>query len=341
MHKNVNKNLFAKVNTIILRNFHDYWKDPIVNKYFQDDASEKFEGFLILKKGKKPLFIAHPFNYAQVKKEYKKINCCTYTSQEEIKNILKKTLGKKVGYNAPFYSAHALKNLKKLLGAKTKIIDVSEELGKSREIKNEKEIELISKAANETEKVILEARSWLYSGMTEKELEIRIKRKFEKDGFETGFCIVSFEENTANIHHCAGQKKLEQGFVLIDAGAKYKGYCSDVTRTYYYPKETREFAIVEINVKECMHEIEKKLKDGTKAKELIKIVKKYKLSMPHSLGHGVGIEVHDYPLGINEKSKTVLKEGMVVAIEPATYTEKFGYRYENTYLITKNGAKKL
>ena len=64
-------------------------------------------------------------------------------------------------------------------------------------------------------------------------------------------------------------------------------------------------------------------------------------NLPHSLGHGVGVEVHDFPSGIGQKCNWILREGMVLAIEPASYKKKFGVRIEDTYLITKKGFRKL
>ena len=64
------KGLFAKVDSVILRNYYDYWMTPLINKYFEDDVCSTIEGFMVLRKGKKPIWISHPFNYAQVKRNY-------------------------------------------------------------------------------------------------------------------------------------------------------------------------------------------------------------------------------------------------------------------------------
>jgi Xaa-Pro aminopeptidase len=167
--------------------------------------------------------------------------------------------------------------------------------------------------------------------------------QFLEDGFETAFCIVAFEENTSHIHHVSSNKKLTQGVVLIDTGAKYNGYCADLTRTFWFGSEKGplydEFHQEKIMAEDCLKRIESKLKPGTMAKDLCRCTNLLE-EMPHSLGHGIGIEVHDFPSGIGHKSKWTLKEGMVLAIEPAEYKKKFGIRLEDNYLITKNGFRK-
>ncbi len=83
--------------------------------------------------------------------------------------------------------------------------------------------------------------------------------------------------------------------------------------------------------------IEKKLKSEINASSLAEI----SFDMPHSLGHGIGLDVHDLPSGIGKKSNWKLKNGMIFAIEPGYYTKEFGIRIENNYLITKKGFVKL
>ena len=331
--------LFEKVDSVILRNFHDYAKDPLINKYLGKEASEEIEGFLVLRKEKKPIWFSHPFNYSQVKKEYSsKVIVEKFSTQKELKKKLVKLLGKKVGFNARFYSVAGIKGLKKMLSGKT-FIDVSVELENERRIKTKSEIKSIERAVDETKKVLTLTKKWLKKGMSEKELKKMIEDKFEIDGFASAFCIVAFGENTSHIHHVSGDKKFSGGAVLIDVGAKWNGYCADITHSWFVGNTPKEYVATESKINSCIKEIESVLKPGTSAKQLAKISSK--LKMPHALGHGIGIEVHDFPTGISDKVKWILEEGMVIAIEPAIYAKKFGIRIENDYLITKNGFKRL
>ncbi len=334
-------NLFERVDSVILKNFKDYWKDPLINKYFEKEASEEIEGFLILRKNKKPIWFSHPFNYDQVKKEFSPgIIIKKFDNQNDLKKQFSKILGKKVGYNGRFYSYAGITTLKKMFKEK-KFIDVSEMLEKEREIKNEKEIKKIKIACIETKKVLSLAKKWLMKGISEKQLKKMIEDKIKKNGFETAFCIVAFEENTKNIHHVSSNKKFSGGAVMIDMGVKNEGYCADITQSWFIGKKEleKEYEKVYSKVVTCCLEIEEKLKPEIKAKELAKISKK--INLPHAIGHGIGLEVHDLPSGIGEKSNWKLKEGMVLAIEPAIYTKNFGIRIENNYLITKTGFEKL
>jgi len=336
--------IWKKMDSLILRNFHEYWKDPLINKYLGEEASKRFEGILIARKKKKPIWISHPFNYPQAKKLFSKnVVVKTYNNLEELKKILQKETGKIVGYNPRHQTVTSFRNLKKILRGKI-LIDAEDMLEQDREIKTTSEIMRITKAAKETRKVIFLIQEWLYEGITEKEIEEKVNEQFKKDGYETAFCTIAFGENTAQIHHASSMKKLSTGPVLIDIGAKYNGYNADMSRTFWFGKKEgkryEKFVIERKKVEQCLERIEEKIKEGTNAKELWKCTETLG-DLPHSLGHGVGLEVHDFPLGIGKKSEWKLKAGMVLAIEPALYKKGFGIRIEDTYLITKKGFKKL
>jgi len=350
------ENLFEKCDAIVLKNFHSYWKDPLVNKYITTSdspsasPSERFEGFLVLRKGKKPLWLSHPFNYAQAKEVISGAQVVEFTSTESIKKILNKELKgcKRIGYNSRYYSVLGLKGLKKILKGK-KLVDATVPLEKSREIKTPTEIEYLKKAARETQSAVNENLSGKIMGeiilegkTSELDLAALIKRKFEKDGFECAFCIVAFGENTKNLHHSPTEKKLSSGPVLLDIGAKYKGYCADISESYWYGEgETKEYSLARKKVTDCISRIEGMLKEGANSTELFKSAEKVVGKLPHSLGHGIGIEEHDLPHGISEKGNYSLKEGMTIAIEPGIYNKQFGIRIESDYLITKKGFEKL
>lgn len=337
--------LWNKVDCVILRSFKDYWKDPLINKFLGKEASEEYEGILIFYKNKKPTWISHPFNFEQAKKEFGKTAIVNnYSTTKEIEKLIKENTGKRIGYNPRHQTVASFKTLKKLCRGK-KLIDVEKELGELREVKEKEEIKRISLAVKQTKKTLAHAIKYLKTGVTEKEIEKLIRDKISSDGFETAFCIVAFGENTANIHHAPTEKKLAAGPVMIDLGAKHKGYNADITETFYFgkgqnPFEEKKFEKEKKKVIQCIKEVEGLLKPGTSANELWKTTKILG-KFPHALGHGIGIEVHDFPGGIGEASKFVLKEGMVLAIEPAVYNKKFGIRIENDYLITKKGFKKL
>ncbi len=340
-----NLDLWKKVDCVLFRNFHDNWKDPNINKYLGTNASEKFEGYLIIYKNKNPLFISHPFNYKQAKKELKNTKVVTFNERKDFEKIIKKETGKRIGINETFISYASVKALKKILKGK-KLIYAGKEIEEAKEQKNKDEIKLIKKAVTETKKAIELVKTNLRKGVTEKQLKEKVKELFSKNGCETAFCIIAFGNNTSHIHHDSKNTKLEENMpILIDVGAKYEGYCADLSDTFWFGEKSgkrfAEFEKERKKVEAAQKEIEKVLKEGTLAKELYITATKYIGKLPHAIGHGIGLEVHDAPAGIGEKSKWKLKEGMILAIEPAIYKKTFGIRLEKDYKITKKGFEEL
>lgn len=345
--------LWEKVDCILLRNFHYHFKDPTINKYLEMEISENYEGYLLIFEKKKPIWISHPFNYTQIKKKLnKKAIIKTYQTRKDIEKILKTNCGKKIGYNGLFISAQSLMNLKKLLKRK-KFINVSSELENEREIKTKNEIQKIRKATIATKEILTQTKKLLKKGMSEKSVENKIKQLIEEKNkkemlsknYSLAFSTVAFGKNTSNIHHETGNNKLVNGPVLFDFGLKYDGYCADISDSFWFGetngKMYKKYEKEKNKVINAIIEIEKILKSNTKAKELYITATKFVGTLPHAIGHGIGIEVHDYPGGIGEKSKYLLKENMVLAIEPGIYNKNFGIRIENNYLITKNGFIKF
>jgi len=339
--------LWKKADSVLLINFREYSKNPLVNKYLPNEASENYEGLLLLRKNKKPLWISHPFNYKQAKKEFAThAQVATYNTRKELQKLLKKNCGRIVGFDSSFTSVAWLKTLRKLLKGK-KLVDVSVELGESREIKEKNEVAKIVHAVKATKEALTQAKKTLKKGVSEKEVANSIVDWLKRKGFGTDFCIVAFGENTSHIHHAPSPaKKLSfNSPVLIDCGAKYKGYVADITQTFWFGEEKgkayEEFEGEKEKVQKCLNAVESKLKAETPVKLLWKETKVLG-KMPHALGHGIGVEGHDHPNGMGENAKWKLKEGMVLAVEPAIYVEgKFGVRIENDYLITKKGFRKL
>lgn len=141
-------------------------------------------------------------------------------------------------------------------------------------------------------------------------------------------------------------KKIDLGDIItIDFGCKYKGYCSDMTRTVFVGFIPEQMKKVYDLVLKNQLQTEKEYKEGANIKMISKMVENdFKLNgydLVHSLGHGVGLDIHEYPF-INSKNDSLLKDKMVVTNEPGIYIPgKFGVRIEDTVLITKNGCENL
>ncbi len=160
--------------------------------------------------------------------------------------------------------------------------------------------------------------------------------------------IVAFGANSARPHHETSMRVLKKNeAILIDYGCVYDFYCSDRTKTFFYGKAGAEFKKVYSIVEASQKKAIKALKSGTKASFIDKIArdvimdKGYGQYFVHGTGHGVGLEIHEAPT-VNSKSKDILKEGMILTVEPGIYLNgKFGVRIEDTLLVKKKGYEIL
>ncbi|MFP4424708.1 MAG: M24 family metallopeptidase [Candidatus Woesearchaeota archaeon] len=210
---------------------------------------------------------------------------------------------------------------------KPHIHDLSPAIEEARSFKSEKEIRLIKKACKYTDEIFASVIKKRYN--TEKELQALIIYEIYRRGLEPSFTpIVASGKNAGTLHHIPGNQ-LNKGFLIIDFGVKYKGYCSDMTRTLYIGKPTHhERAIYDsiISTQDkaikmlCTHSLEE-IDSFTRNPDY-----------PHSLGHGIGLDIHEKPF--LRKGQTI-KEGMVLAIEPGRYTKTYGIRIEDDILIRK------
>ncbi len=231
-----------------------------------------------------------------------------------------------------------------------KLVDIGNVVSKLRAIKCSEEVEAISKAIKIAEESFSKIISNLRDGVSELKVAGMLDYEMKKHGAEDySFpTIVAFNENSVYPHARAGTRILGKGsVVLIDWGAKFNGYCSDTTRTLSYRGSSNEFKKIIEAVCEAVDSSIDFIKPGIKGSEVDAIarntLRKYGLSkfFIHGLGHGVGIDVHEYPR-LSPGSSDVLEPGMVVTIEPGVYIkDKFGVRVEEMVLITEKGCRVL
>jgi len=219
-----------------------------------------------------------------------------------------------------------------------------------RNIKDGYELSLIRKASSISKLAFEKIENEFDKFKTEQEIAdfyedfIKIKKS---EG--TSFDIIIANGKGSSIPHYGTTNNLinKDKITLLDLGCKYKGYCSDMTRMVIpktvSPKIKKIYKIVE----DAKSLAIKSIKEGIKAKTLSKLVidyfKKFDLDkyFLHSLGHSVGLEVHD-SLVINNNSDFYLKEGMIITIEPGLYFEgEFGIRLEDMVLVKKDGFEIL
>lgn len=219
-----------------------------------------------------------------------------------------------------------------------------------RTVKDNNEVANIKKACALTDKAFEFILKNLKPGVTELEIKTKLESLIRDNGGEIAFpSIVAFGKNSAIPHHQSGNLKLKtENVVLLDFGAKVNGYCSDMTRTIFIGKPSDKQIKIYNAVKEAQEIAIDYLK--THAREGFELKKVQELAnshlrklgfsdIPHSLGHGVGLQVHEEPR-ISPYSEGHLQEGTVITVEPGVYISDIGgVRIEDTVLITDNGLE--
>lgn len=266
-----------------------------------------------------------------------------------LQKIVKKECLKNILVETSIPYSFFLSFQKKLVG-----VNLSPNAGvveKMRMIKDKDEIEKIKKAAE----IASRGYNYLWSLIGENYEEKNIKDKFEfylknnlgaqKIPFDI---IVASGKQSCYPHAQTTDSRIEKNtFTIVDWGIMQDDYCCDITRTFFVGKPTLEQKKIYYAVYDAQRKAQDFVKEGIKSRELNKIVRtllkeknllKYYI---HGLGHGVGREIHEMPR-LSKKSDVVLKENMVMTIEPGLYVPGVGgVRIEDTVVIKKNGADVL
>ena len=224
-------------------------------------------------------------------------------------------------------------------------------IGEMRKAKYEDEVSLMKKSCQIAAQAFAEVKPQIKTGMSEEDVRVLMAVAMLKRGADSiPFNIVCFGENCADPHHepSAKRKLKKNDAVLMDFGCFYKGYCSDMTRSWWHgdkePAEYQKIWHIVAMAKEAAAGI---LKAGLPICEVDKAARGviedsgYGKYFIHTTGHGIGLEVHESPI---ERSTTVgeLEENFVVTVEPGIYLSgKYGVRLEDSYLVGKTGAKNL
>jgi len=213
-------------------------------------------------------------------------------------------------------------------------------------IKNDQEIQSISKAAALGDRCFSYILGYIKPGMSEKQVASEIKGYLYTNGaeglaFDT-ICVSG--ERSCLPHGEPSDKLIEKGeFLTLDFGAVIDGYCGDMTRTIAIGSATREMRTVYDIVLEAQLAAIDFIKAGVRCFDADKVARDiitnagYGEYYPHGLGHGVGTLVHEAPT-LNAKSEEILEKNMVITIEPGIYIpDKFGVRIEDLAIVTDFG----
>lgn len=219
-----------------------------------------------------------------------------------------------------------------------------------RKVKDEAELKRIRKASELTSEGMKTALETVKPGLREYEVAAEIEyamRRAGSDGVAFDTIVASGVRSAFPHGGCTDRRILKGDLVVIDVGAKYRHYRSDLTRTVTAgkpsPRQTRIYEVV----KDAQRRAFESLRAGVKACDVDAVARQiierdgYGEFFVHGLGHGVGLDVHEPP-GLNPENDEALKAGNVVTVEPGIYIVDFGgVRIEDTVLVHRNRAERL
>ena len=230
-----------------------------------------------------------------------------------------------------------------------KLVPIGNELLKMRSVKDEEEIKSIRIAESIGDKAFTHILPFIKPGVSERDIALEIEFFMRKNGAEAlSFdTIVATGAHGAMAHAQPDNRKISNGdFVVMDFGCVYNGYSSDMTRTVCAGKATAEMKKIYNTVLDAQLSSLQMIKPGVSARDVHKnaqdiIDKDYPGKFGHSLGHGVGLDIHEMP-NLSLKSEFVLTEGNVVTVEPGIYINGFcGVRIEDLVVVTGDGIENL
>ncbi len=319
---------------------------------FSRFSKEERDAYILITPKKQYIF-THGIYTEAVKKYIKDFELITVSRQNPFRLALKKICASEKltilgfeGYNLTALEYLTVrKELKKIAAQDAPFLST-----KLRLIKTHEEIGKIKKACQLGDTAFHFILKKLKTGITELELTFELEAYIKKQGADISFdTIVAFGENAAFPHHQPTKKKLRRNnFVLFDFGVKQDNYCSDMTRTVFFGTPTlkqRKMYKTVLNSQQAAidflnHELRIKNPE-IKLSEVDKTARNYIVqqgypSIPHSLGHGIGIAVHEAP-SLSPLSTDILQIGMVFSIEPGIYLPDIGgVRIEDLFAIQRN-----
>lgn len=235
------------------------------------------------------------------------------------------------------------------LAEKVSFIETEGIIEKLRLLKDEKELHSIRKAAQITDSAFDFIKTKIKKGATEKDLALELEFFLKKNAGNIAFSpIVAFDGNAAIPHYLPNnrQQLTNNNLILLDFGARVNGYCSDMTRVIFYGTPNNNYAKVYRTVLKAQQLALENLKTNISAELPDKIARKYIKSQnfpdyPHGLGHGVGLAIHEAPR-LKIGSREILKENMVVTVEPGIYLPgECGIRIEDLVVLKRDGIEIL
>lgn len=340
------KNLFSnKIDAFLV--------ESPVNRFYFTGFSSSY-GYVVLTENLK-IFYTDPRYAEEAKAKLTEFSVKSVGSGEvfgEIVKDLTKAGVTTLGYEDDYLTVAGFKSFKKEFENFTQK-PASEILKSLRLVKSPEEIARITAAQRVAEKVFEKVAYSIRPGDTEKEIRVRLICEALKAGADDMSFdpIVAFGENTAMPHHVPADREFQKGdLVLIDFGVKLAGYCSDMTRTFCLSEPDAgkdKFSQIYDIVLSAQSYALKHIKAGMTCREADSLAREYirangyDAEFSHSLGHGIGLEVHESPR-IRDTSPEMLLPGMVITVEPGIYIPGLGgIRIEDMVVVREDGVENL
>lgn len=324
--------------------FSNYYTDP----------HERFIGIYVTQKHD-PFLIVPAMEVNDAKQAGWTYEIIGYKDDEDLWALIQNhihTLGntpERIGLEEDEISLARYKAVQRIL-PQTEIVHAQEMLAHLRVIKSPEEYNTLKQAAELADFGIQTGMQAIREGVTEMEILATIEYELKKQGVqEMSFnTSVLSGSKSASPHGTPGNKPIEKGdFVLFDLGVVYKGYCSDMTRTFAFHSVTDEQKRIYETVLRAEEEAIKASVIGEKVGTIDQVARNiiteagYGTYFTHRIGHGLGIDVHEYP-SMHANNTLPLAEGMCYTIEPGIYVPDVGgVRIEDMVFMTKDGAETL
>ena len=219
-----------------------------------------------------------------------------------------------------------------------------------RQVKDETEIEAMRKAQAITDRAFSRIVEFMHAGLTEREVQLQLDNYMLEEGAE-GLAfgtIVATGAHAASPHAIPGETRLAEGdAVVMDFGARYAGYCSDMTRTVFVGQPSADLKHAWETLRRANEECEAMVRAGVTGAEAHNHAEEvlaeggFAGAMGHSLGHSVGLDIHESP-NLSPRNPKPLAAGNVVTVEPGIYIAgKFGMRLEDYGVVRSHGYEVL
>ena len=235
------------------------------------------------------------------------------------------------------------------VAGKVELISTNTLVDRLRVFKEPEELVFLERAVQLADEALDQVAPTVKPGMTEQQVAWELEKAMRENGAdELSFdIIVGSGPNGALPHHRAGDKVIQDGeAIVIDMGAKYQGYCSDLTRTIFVGEPDAKFREVYNTVLKAQLAAEERVVEGMTGGEIDAIARDiiteagYGDDFGHSLGHGVGLAVHEFPrVGPNADDK--LEDGMVFTVEPGIYLSGWGGVRIEDMVVMENGRARV